>query len=102
MTNISDNFQEAFLDDLLLQAGFEEDAIWLLKEDLRPILQERIILSITNELNEEDRAHFLDLLDAEQFEELNAYLKSTIPNYEVFLMEVYAQFEDEYLENFEK
>lgn len=101
MTNISDNFQETFLDDLLSQAGFEEDSIWLLKEDLRPILQERIILSITNELNEEDREHFLDLLDAEKFEELNTYLKSTIPNYEEFLMEVYAQFEDEYLENFE-
>ena len=101
MTNISDNFQETFLDDLLSQAGFEEDAIWLLKEDLRPILQERVVLSIVNELNEEDREHFLDLLDAEKFEELNTYLKSTIPNYEEFLMEVYAQFEDEYLENFE-
>jgi hypothetical protein len=28
-------------------------------------------------------------------------LKEKIPNYEDFIMEIYAEFEDEYLENFE-
>jgi len=38
-------------------------------------------------------------LGQSKFEELNEYLESVIPNFEDFQMEIYSQFEDEYLEN---
>jgi hypothetical protein len=50
--NISNNFQEEFLDELVKQAGFEAEDSDLIKDDLRPILQERIMLSIYSVLNE--------------------------------------------------
>jgi len=49
---ISKSFQEEFLDELVEQAGFTPDESVLIKEDLRPILQERIMLSIYRELDE--------------------------------------------------
>jgi len=51
--NISNNFQEKFLDELVKQAGFEAEDSDLIKDDLRPILQERIMLSIYRELTDE-------------------------------------------------
>ena len=39
--------------------------------------------------------------EQEKYDELTKYLNSAIPNYDDFIMEIYAQFEDEYLENFE-
>jgi hypothetical protein len=38
-------------------------------------------------------------LENSKFNELNDYLKSIIVNFDDFLMEIYSQFEDEYLEN---
>ena len=94
-------FQESFLDELVKQAGFEENEFDMIKDDLRPILQERIVLHIYRELSEEDWNKVSDFLEHEKYEELNAFLKEKIPNYEDFIMEIYAEFEDEYLENFE-
>ena len=51
-TKISKPFQEQFLDELVKQAWFSPDEWVLIKEDLRPILQERIMLSIYRELDE--------------------------------------------------
>jgi hypothetical protein len=51
--NISKTFQEEFLDDLVKEAGFEPEDSDLIKDDLRPILQERIMLSIYSVLTEE-------------------------------------------------
>jgi hypothetical protein len=51
---IAKPFQESFLDELVKQAGFEEDEFDMIKDDLRPILQERIVLHIYRELSEED------------------------------------------------
>ena len=98
---IAKPFQESFLDELVKQAGFEEDDFDMIKDDLRPILQERIVLHIYRELSEEDWNKVSDFLEHEKYEELNAFLKEKIPNYEDFIMEIYAEFEDEYLENFE-
>ena len=94
------SFQEQFLDELLLEAWFTaEDNLDLLKEDLRPLLQERIVMSVYKELNPEQQDVVTDLLDNKKFDELNQYLENTIPNYQEKMMEVYAEFEDEYLEN---
>jgi len=102
MTYQSDSFQEKFLDDLIQKAWFSKEDWTLLKEDLRPILQERIMLYIYKELDEKWVAMVSNLLEQEKYDELTKYLNSAIPNYDDFIMEIYAQFEDEYLENFEK
>lgn len=101
MTNqIQKNFQEEFLDELLDSAEFtDEDDLELLKEDLRPLLQQRIMGSIYKELNQEQRDDVTDLLDNSKINELDEYLRNIIPAYDEFLMEIYANFEDEYLEN---
>ena len=112
---IAKPFQESFLDELVKQAGFEENEFDMIKDDLRPILQERIVLHIYRELSEEDWNKVSDFLEHEKYEELNAFLKEKIPNYEesngkidtVKLAEMLTKQgikiadEDEYLENFE-
>lgn len=102
MTNnkISKSFQEEFLDDLVKQAGFTPDEWVLIKEDLRPILQERIMLSIYRELDEKQTDKVWKFLEQDKYNELTEFLKKAIPNFDDFISEIYAQFEDEYLENF--
>ena len=93
-------FQEQFLDELLVDAWFEAtDDLALLKEDLRPLLQERIMITIYEELTEEGSEIVTKFLEDDNIEELDAYLRKNIPNFDDFLMEIYTQFEDEYLEN---
>lgn len=100
MTDNTQNFQEQFLDELLLEAWFTaDDNLDLLKEDLRPILQERVAMSIYKELNQEQQDTVTSLLDENKTVELNEYLESTIADYHEKLMEIYAEFEEEYLEN---
>lgn len=100
MTDNKQNFQEQFLDELLLEAWFtQDDNLDLLKEDLRPILQERIVMSVYKKLNQEQRDDVTDLLNNNKTKELDSYLRNVIPDYDEFLMEIYANFEDEYLEN---
>lgn len=73
----------------------------LLKEDLRPLLQERIMMHIYQELDEEQTKQVTAFLDEDKIDELDAYVRENIPTFDDFLMEIYAQFEDEYLENME-
>lgn len=100
--NISNNFQEKFLDELVKQAGFEAEDSDLIKDDLRPILQERIMLSIYRELTDEQIDKVWEYMEHEQYDELTKFLKWIIPNFDDFINEVYAQFEDEYLEGFQE
>lgn len=94
------DFQEKFLDELLIKAGFQEDdALDFLKEDLRPLVQERVNMHIYQELNDEQSNKVTELLEKNEIDEVDAYIRGIIPNYDEFLMEIYAQFEDEYLEN---
>lgn len=94
------DFQDQFLDELLVNAGFEEDEdLDLLKEDLRPLLQERIMMHIYQELKENEVDTVTKFLEDNKIDELDNYVRDIIPNFDEFLMEIYAQFEDEYLEN---
>lgn len=99
---VSKNFQEEFLDDLVKQAGFSPNEWVLIKEDLRPILQERIMLSIYRELDEKQTEKVWKFFEQDKYEELTEFLKKAIPNFDDFISEIYAIFEDEYLENFEE
>ena len=95
-------FQEQFLNELLSQAWFQEDQFDLLKEDLRPLLQERIILSVYQELNPEERKKLEILLKEHDSSKVQTFLSQTIPDFEEFLFSIYAGFEEEYLANFKK
>ncbi|HKL44413.1 MAG TPA: hypothetical protein VJ892_03980 [Candidatus Absconditabacterales bacterium] len=92
-------FQDQFLEELILKAGFKEEDIDLIKDDLKPILQERVMIYVYKAITEEQSTVVGNLLGQSKFEELNEYLESVIPNFEDFQMEIYSQFEDEYLEN---
>ena len=96
------SFQEQFLDELVKQAGFSPDEAVLIKDDIRPILQERIMLFIYRELDDESVNMVTTLLEQEKYDELTGYLNTVIPNFDDFMMEIYAQFEDEYLDYFDK
>ena len=99
---ISKSFQEEFLDDLVKQAGFTPEEWELIKGDLRPILQERIMLQLYKSLPQEQVDKVWKFFEQEKYSELTDFLKKFIPNLEEFLMEIYAEFEYEYLENFWK
>jgi len=71
----------------------------LLKQDLRPLLQERIAMLVYKQLNQEQQDVVTQFLNEKKINELNQYLENNISNYQEQLMEVYADFEDEYLEN---
>ena len=60
------NEETQFLDELLVMAGFdpENDDFELLKEDLEPILDERLMLRMYEALpSDEDRARFDEFMD---------------------------------------
>ena len=99
---VSKSFIEQFLDELVKQAGFSPDEWTLIKEDLRPILQERIMLYIYKELDEKQIDQVWKYFEQEKYDELTEFLKKTIPNFDDFISEILAQFEDEYLENFKE
>jgi hypothetical protein len=72
-----------------------------LKQDLRPLVQERITSSVYSRLTPQQQEKVTDLLENNKIQELKHYLEEKIPNYYEKIMEIYADFEDEYLENME-
>lgn len=57
------------------------------------------MLHIYQALNDDEIAEVTKFLNDNKLDDLDAYIRKIIPNYDDFLMEIYAQFEDEYLEN---
>jgi hypothetical protein len=96
---LTPSFQEQFLDQLLADAGFEVEDFSLLKDDLRPVLQERVIMHMYSQLDTAQVDTVWWFLNSKDYNGLNSYLKIVIPNFDEFMMEIYAQFEDEYLED---
>ena len=89
--------QEQFLNDTLIMAGFdpEVDDFNALKEDMRPILDEYIELNLYKFLNDKEKTEY-DKLEDNNLD----FFKDRLSNFDDFISEIYAQFEDEYLENF--
>jgi hypothetical protein len=95
---------EQFLDELLTLAGFnaKEDDFDLLKEDLRPLLSERIILKLYEALPElTDRQAFDEMMTKDEdlpTKEIHEFLSSKIPNLNDTMTKIYLEFQDEYLD----
>ena len=89
--------QEQFLNDTLIMAGFnpEEDDFEVLKEDMRPILDEYIELNLYKFLNDEEKAEYDDLWR----EDLN-FFKEKLSNFDNILAQLYMNRQQEYLKNF--
>ena len=91
--------QEQFLNDTLIMAGFnpEEDDFEMLKEDMRPILDEYIELNLYKFLSDEEKAEY----DKSRKDDLNLdFFKRKLSNFDNILAELYIIWQKEYLENF--
>ena len=91
--------QEQFLNDTLVMAGFNpnEDDFEVLKEDMRPILDEYIELNLYKFLSDQEKSEY----DKTRKEDLNLdFFKDRISNFDNILAELYINWQKEYLENF--
>lgn len=89
--------QEQFLNDTLVMAGFDpkEDDFEMLKEDMRPILDEYIELNLYKFLNDQEKSEYDTLKDKNL-----KFFKDKISNFDNILAELYINWQKEYLENF--
>ena len=89
--------QEQFLNDTLIMVGFDpkEDDFEVLKEDMRPILDEYIELNLYKFLNDQEKSEY----DSLENKNLN-YFKDRIANFDNILAELYINWQKQYLENF--
>lgn len=89
--------QEQFLNDTLVMAGFnpKEDDFEMLKEDMRPILDEYIELNLYKFLNDEQKYEY-DRLEDKNLD----FFNDRISNFDAILAELYTNWQKEYLENF--
>ena len=89
--------QEQFLNDTLIMAGFDPkvDNFEVLKEDMRPILDEYIELNLYKNLNEEEQSEY-DKLEDKNLD----FFKDRLSNFDAILAELYMNWQKEYLENF--
>ena len=101
--HLAEAHEEDFLNDLLMQAGFnpEEDNFEELKDELEPILIDRIMVRVFEKLTELQRKEVMKLFDAEKEAEALEKIEKLIPNYDEFLAGVFEEFQEEYLANME-
>jgi hypothetical protein len=89
--------QEQFLNDTLVMAGFDPkvDDFEMLKEDMRPILDEYIELNLYKFLNDEEKSKY-DKHDNKNLD----FFKYRLSNFDAILAQLYINWQKEYLENF--
>lgn len=99
--NINNEFMSEFLDQLLEKAWFwPEDDLELLTTDLETVLLDTIITKTALRLNEEQHEHIWALMKDWKTNEVNSYIRTSIPNYDEFLADIYIAFEKDYLSEF--
>ena len=89
--------QEQFLNDTLVMAGFDPkvDDFEMLKEDMRPILDEYIELNLYKFLNDKEKSEY-DRLEDKNLD----FFKDRLSNFDNILAQLYMNWQKEYLENF--
>jgi len=89
--------QEQFLNDTLVMAGFnpKEDDFEVLKEDMRPILDEYIELNLYKFLDDEGQSEY-DKLENKSLD----FFKDRLSNFDNILAELYLNWQKEYLQNY--
>lgn len=92
---MKDGAQEKFLNDTLVLAGFnpEEDDFDLLKEDMRPVLNEFLILNLYSMLPESEKIEF-DKLDYKDI----FFFVNKIENFNNVLWDLYVKRQNKYVQ----
>ena len=91
--------EEDFIYNLLLEAGYspENDDFDTLKEEIEPLLMDKIISRVFEELSNDQRKEIMKLFDAKKEAEALSKIEKMIPDYDNFLEEVFQEFAEEYL-----
>ena len=91
--------EEDFIYNLLLEAGFspEEDNFEELREDLEPLLMDKILEKVFEALSVEQREEIMHLFDKGKEAEALTKIEKIIPDYDNFLADIFQEFEEEYL-----
>lgn len=98
MTNMT-----AYLDNLLNQAGFDNpDQIAMMREELEPILIDRLFAAILAKVPMEQQDEFVATVEAGKPEEFDALCRSYVSNYDEIMSNTLDVFAREYLESFEE
>lgn len=102
-THNDELYEEDFLNNLLLKAGFipEEDDFDQLKAELEPLLMDTIMTKVFEALSEQQRKEVMKLFDAGKEAEALQKIEKMIPDYDNFLADVFQEFQDEYLATME-
>ena len=89
--------QEQFLNDTLVLAGFDpkEDDFELLKEDMRPILDEYIELNLYTFLDDKGKSEY-DRLENKSLD----FFKDRLSNFDNILAELYLNWQKKYLQDY--
>lgn len=97
----TEQFDEDFITNLLVEAGFspEEDNFQELREDLEPLLMDKILEKVFEALSVKQREEIMNLFDNGKEAEALAKIEKMIPDYDNFLADIFQEFEDEYLKS---
>ena len=97
----TEQFDEDFITNLLVEAGFsqEEDNFQELREDLEPLLMDKILEKVFEALSVKQREEIMSLFDNGKEAEALAKIEKMIPDYDNFLADIFQEFEEEYLKS---
>jgi Mg/Co/Ni transporter MgtE len=68
----------------------------MLKAELEPVLMDRIITRVFEELNDTQRKEVMKLFDEKKEAEALTKIEKMIPNYDDFLANIFEEFQEEY------
>ena len=94
---------DEFIEQLIIKAipDVDEQELEIMKEETEPVLYDRVITHIIDQVPEKERQWILDILETKWVtQEVADSLKSYIPNFSKFLDKVYDEFETMYLKQF--
>lgn len=89
-----------FIEQLIIKAmpDLDNDGLDLLKEDVKPIVFDRVMTNIAAKMNDAQAEEFMQLVEKKASEkDILEYLNKIIPNYETFIENIYDEFEIMYL-----
>ena len=91
------SYEEDFIYNLLIEAGYspDKDDFESLKEEMEPLLMDKIISRVFEELSNDQRKEIMKLFDAKKEAEALEKIEKMIPDYDNFLEEVFQEFAEE-------
>lgn len=94
---------ENFIEQLIIKAipTIDDEGLDLMIEDIKPVLEERIMTHFMKTLTDEQLLAYMKLIKSNAKEkEIYDYLNKVIPSYDNFIEKIYIDFEKTYLEEF--